>query len=183
VSHPHLQGSLPARDSSDEDCLSVFQQELDYIYWTLRRLGVSKSEVEDLAQEVFIVLRRSWIRYDQERPIRPYLFGIAFRIASAYQRKRKREIAFGGIDPDDAGPLPDAVLQTKQSRAIVLAALEGIPLARRAALVMHELDDIPVSEVAAVLAVPLFTVYSRLRKARRELEAAVRRAVRRGEVE
>jgi DNA-directed RNA polymerase specialized sigma24 family protein len=40
---------------------------------------------------------------------------------------------------------------------------------------MHELDDVPVSEVASVLSLPLFTVYSRLRKARRELEAAIRR--------
>ena len=33
----------------------------------------------------------------------------------------------------------------------------------------------PVSEVAAVLGIPLFTAYSRLRKGRRELEVALRR--------
>ena len=40
---------------------------------------------------------------------------------------------------------------------------------------MHDIDDVPVSQVAAMLDIPLFTVYSRLRKARRELEAAIRR--------
>jgi len=74
-------------------------------------------------------------------------------------------------------------LQSKESRAIVLAALKRIPLPRRAALVMHEIDDVPVAEIAALLAIPRFTVYSRLRKARRELEAAVRRVVRQGDVE
>ena len=49
------------------------------------------------------------------------------------------------------------------------------PLPRRGVLVMHDIDDVPVGHVASVLGIPLFTVYSRLRKARRELEAAVRR--------
>ena len=40
---------------------------------------------------------------------------------------------------------------------------------------MHDIDAIPVESVAAELKLPKFTVYSRLRKARRELEAAVRR--------
>jgi RNA polymerase sigma-70 factor (ECF subfamily) len=57
---------------------------------------------------------------------------------------------------------------------MVLVALERIPLRRRAVLVMHDLDDISVADVAAVLGIPLFTAYSRLRKARRELEVAVR---------
>jgi len=161
--------------TSDEACLFAFQKELDYVYRTLRRLGTSASEVEDLAQEVFLALRRSWTEYDPTRPLRPYLFGIAFRIASAYERKRSREVAFGVVELGDSGPGPDEALQTKQARALVLAALERIPLPRRAVLVMHDLDEVPVGEVASVLAIPLFTAYSRLRKARREIEAAVRR--------
>jgi RNA polymerase sigma-70 factor (ECF subfamily) len=159
----------------DEACLDAFQRELDYIYRTLERLGTAPSEVEDLAQELFLALRRSWPQYDPKRPLKPYLFGIAFRIASAHHRKSRREIAFGIVDVDDEGPTPDDVLQTKQARALVLAALERIPMPRRAVLVMRDLDDIPVHEIAAGLAIPLFTAYSRLRKARRELEAAVRR--------
>src|SRR6185295_9294363 len=138
--------------TSDEACLDAFQRELDYVYRTLRRLGTSPSEVEDLGQEVFLALRRSWAKYDPHRPLRPYLFGIAFRIAAAHQRKRNREVAFGIVEPSEVRPGPDEALQTKQARAIVVAALERIPLPRRAVLVMHDLDDVPVGEVAAVLA-------------------------------
>jgi RNA polymerase sigma-70 factor (ECF subfamily) len=181
VSHLRLVPSLGPRITSDEACLGAFQRELNYVYRTLRRLGTSPSEVEDLAQEVFLALRRCWAEYDATRPLRPYLFGIAFRIASAHQRKRSREVAFGVVELGDNGPAPDEALQTKQARALVLAALERIPLPRRAVLVMHDIDEIPVSEVAAVLSIPLFTVYSRLRKARRELEATVRRMLKGGE--
>ena len=160
---------------ADEACLDAFQQELDYVYRTLRRLGTAPSEVDDLAQEVFLALRRCWSEYDTDRPLRPFLFGISFRIASAYERKRRREVAFGVVEVGDTGPSPDDALQSKQARALVLAALERIPLPRRAVLVMHDIDDVPVREVASVLEIPLFTVYSRLRKARRELDAAMRR--------
>ena len=178
MSHLRLVPSPAPRLSADEACLDAFQRELDYVYRTLSRLGTAPSEADDLAQEVFLALRRCWSEYDPDRPLRPYLFGIAFRIASAYERKRRREVAFGVVEVGDAGPGPDDALQSKQARALVLAALERIPLARRAVLVMHDIDDVPVREVAAVLDIPLFTVYSRLRKARRELEAAIRRVLR-----
>jgi RNA polymerase sigma-70 factor (ECF subfamily) len=164
--------------TSDESCLDTFQRELNYIYRTLRRMGAWPSEIEDLAQEVFLALRGAWTKYDPTRPIRPYLFGIAFRIASSHQRKRSREVAFGLVEPDDVAPWPDEALQAKQMRAMMLVALERIPLRRRAVLVMHDLDDIPVADVASVLGIPLFTAYSRLRKARRELEVAVRQILR-----
>ena len=175
MSHLRLVASPASRSTADEACLQAFQDELDYVYRTLRRLGTAPSEVDDLAQEVFLALRRCWADYDSSRPLRPFLFGISFRIASAYERKRRREVAFGVVDVGDAGPGPDDALQSKQARALVLAALDRIPLPRRAVMVMHDIDDVPVREVASILEIPLFTVYSRLRKARRELEAAIRR--------
>jgi RNA polymerase sigma-70 factor (ECF subfamily) len=181
VSHLRLVSSPAPRTTSGEACLEAFQAELDYVYRTLRRLGTAASEVEDLAQEVFLALRNCWAEYDPTRPLRPYLFGISFRIASAHQRKRRREVAFGVVELGDTSPSPDEALQTKQARAIVLLALERIPLPRRAVVVMHDIDEIPVAEVAAALDIPLFTAYSRLRKARRELEAAVRRMLKENE--
>jgi RNA polymerase sigma-70 factor (ECF subfamily) len=180
VSPLSLLPSLPPRVAPDRACLDAFQRELDYIFRTLRRLGTSAAEVEDLAQELFLVLRRSWSGYDPERPLRPYLFGIAFRIVCAHRRKRGREVALEVVEVGDTGPGPDDALATKQARALVLAALERIPLPRRAVLVMHDLDGVPVEEVASALGIPRFTVYSRLRKARRELDSAVRRLTRAG---
>jgi RNA polymerase sigma-70 factor (ECF subfamily) len=164
---------------ADEACLVAFHGELDYVCRTLRRLGTAPSDVEDLAQEVFVALRRSWTEYDPNRPLRPYLFGIAFRIASVdarwRRRHRRREVALDAVELTAAVPGPDAALERKQARALVLAALERIPLPRRAVLVTHDLDDVPVCEVADGLGIPLFTAYSRLRKARCELASALRR--------
>jgi RNA polymerase sigma-70 factor, ECF subfamily len=159
---------------ADELCLDTFQRELDFVYRTLRRLGTAPPDVEDLAQEVFLALRRSWPEFDQTRPVRAYLFGITFRIAAKHRRKNRREIAFKLVEIPDDRPGPDDELVAKRARALLLSALEHLPLPRRAVLVMHEIDGIPVDEVAAMLGIPRFTVYSRLRKARRELESALR---------
>ncbi len=155
----------------DEACFDAYQRELDYILRTLQRLGAPSADLEDLAHEVFLVLRGTWSEYESSRPLRPYLFGIAFRVVSSHRRRYWREVAAPLIDERDAAPVPDQALESSEARALVLAALQKIPIPRRVVLVMHDLDEVPMQEVAATLKIPLFTAYSRLRKARRELEA------------
>ena len=178
MSHLRLVSSTPgpgpeSRSTRDDACLEAYQREFDYLFRTLRRLGVNPADVEDLAHEVFLVLARTWHEYDPARALRPYIFGIAFRIAGSHRRRRWREVPLAIIDREDHAPCPDQTFETNQARALVLAALERIPLPRRAVLVMHDLDEIPMRDVASALSIPLFTAYSRLRKARRELAAAV----------
>jgi RNA polymerase sigma-70 factor (ECF subfamily) len=174
-SHLLLLAPPPANVIRKDPVLEAYQQEITYVFHALRWLGARPQEIEDLAQEVFIALRRSWLRYDSSRPLRPYLFGVAFRVVSMQRRKRKHELAFATLEIRDGAPSPDELLEAKQSRAMVMRALEKIPLRRRAVLVMHDLEEVAMGEIAKALAIPLFTAYSRLRKARKELEAAVRR--------
>jgi RNA polymerase sigma-70 factor (ECF subfamily) len=157
-----------------DDCLGVFEREFDYLCCTLRRLRVPDSDVEDLAHEVFLIMYRRWEAYDRSCPLRPWLFGIAFRVAATHRRRGRREMTQPSPEVVDLSPGADHAVAARQARSIVLAALEHVPLARRAVFVMHYLDDAPMREVAAALSIPLFTAYSRLRKARKEFEAAVK---------
>jgi RNA polymerase sigma-70 factor (ECF subfamily) len=169
-----LAPSFPAAIVTEErSCFEAFQREFDYLCRTLRRLGVHDDDIQDEAHEVFLVLRRKWPDYDAERPLRPYLFGIAFRVVGA-RRRRRRELTQAFEDVESPAPGPDEKLEAVYARRLVLAALSRIPLARRAVLVMHDVDEIPMRDIAQTLSLPLFTGYSRLRKARREFEAAVR---------
>jgi RNA polymerase sigma-70 factor (ECF subfamily) len=177
-SHLLLLAPPPAHVIRKDPVLEAYQQEITYVFHALRWLGARPQEIEDLAQEVFIALRRSWPHYDSSRPLRPYLFGVAFRVVSMQRRKRKYDVTFATLEVREGGPGPDEMLQAKQARVMVLRALERIPLRRRAVLVMHDLEEVPMAQVATALSIPLFTAYSRLRKARTELEAAIRRMTR-----
>lgn len=127
-----------------------------------------------------MVLWRNWARVDTTRPLRPYLFGVAFRIVSAHRRRRAREILRAEPDVADPAGDPETSLQKQQSMSLLLAALDHLPPARRAVIVMHDLDEVPIAEVAERLSMTRFGAYARLRKGRRELASALRRLLRRG---
>lgn len=155
-------------------CIDAFQSEFDYLCRTLRRLGVRPEDIEDDAHEVFLVLNRKWAEYDSTRPLRPYLFGIAFRIVASRKRRGWRELPGESDEATTPTLQPDEAYEAAQARDLVLRALAFVPLPRRAVLVMHDVDEMPMREIAESLSLALFTGYSRLRKARREFEAAVR---------
>ena len=153
--------------------LEAFCLEFDYLSRSFQRLGVRESDVEDLAHEAYLVLSRKWPHYDPSRPLRPYLFGIALRISAVYRRQQAREVPGDIPDVADTRAQPDQALASAQARAVVLKALESIALPRRAVFVMHDLDETPMRVTAKMLNLPLFTAYSRLRKARQEFERAI----------
>ena len=172
--------SAPAAPPPESRCLEAFDRELDYLFETLQRLGAGPREVEDLAQEVFLVLHRNWPTLDLTRPLRPYLFGVAFRIVCAHRRRRARENSVFG--PRCAGHRhqPRRVAAKQAIRRAVWAALERVPLPRRAVVVMHDLDGVPIADIARRMSISRFGAYARLRKARKELASAVRRLLKAG---
>jgi RNA polymerase sigma-70 factor (ECF subfamily) len=165
---------------TDNECVRAFDRELDYVFETLRRLGAPPGDIEDLVHDVFVVLFRNWPTLDLARPLRPYLFGVAFRIVCAHRRRRVREVPHPGPDAVDAGPSAERALQSREAEVMLRNALERVPLPRRAVLIMHELDGTPITEIARALSITRFGAYARLRKGHRELAAALRSLERHG---
>jgi RNA polymerase sigma-70 factor (ECF subfamily) len=158
------------------DFRTLFELESPYVLRTLRRLGVTERDVEDMAHEVFVAVHRELGKYDRARPIRPWLFAFCFRIASHHRRKTQREtvrdVANEAVDQADG---PEVLLDRERKRRLVLTALEEIELDRRAVFVLHELDGFTCEAIAQSLEIPLGTVYSRLRLARQDFSAKMRR--------
>jgi RNA polymerase sigma-70 factor, ECF subfamily len=157
---------------------AVFREHAPFVANTLRRFGVAQGDLSDQLQEVFMVVHGLRHDYDPARPLRPWLFGITYRVAARYRQKKGRQIVADGELDDrapDPGPLADVSMESKEAQALVLDALERIDLSRRAVFIMADIDGEPVPEIAVALQIPLNTAYSRLRLAREEFSRAVRR--------
>jgi RNA polymerase sigma-70 factor (ECF subfamily) len=171
--------ALPDADGLDRRARfrALFDSEFSYVWLSLRRLGVHERELEDLAQEVFVRVYRRLDDYDPSLPIRPWLFAFAVRCASDWKRLARNRLELMSTEAESESPdrRADEQLALEEDLALLLRALENMNIDRRAVLILYELDQVRMKEVAASLGIPLQTGYSRLRVAREELTAALKR--------
>lgn len=161
-----------------EEYGAFYAAHVRYVWRSLRRLGVAERDCEDLVQETFVAIFRKWSERDRDRPPKPWIFGFAFRIAVGHKRRgatrseipteddRMQDIRDSSRDVGKAMNARDAYL-------VVHAALAELPIEQRAVVILHDLDEIAVPEIATVLDVGLNTVYSRLRLGRERFRAAL----------
>ncbi len=152
---------------------------LRFIGRLLGTLGVAFEDLEDAAQQVFLVFSD---RFDDIQPgsERSFLVGTAYRVTADLRRKRKapRELPHERADLDERGhegPGPDELTDQKRARQVLDAVLDAMGQELRAVFVLFEIEGLTTPEIAAALNVPIGTAASRLRRAReqfRELVAA-----------
>jgi RNA polymerase sigma-70 factor (ECF subfamily) len=177
---PSLAQDAPVAGCDLQEFGQLFASEFAHVWNTLRRLGVRPADLEDVTHEVFISLYRRRASYDPTRPFGPWLFAFCFRSASEYRRRlRKGETVLSDVEPIDEAPLADELLAAGDDVTLVDAALGRLDLDRRAVLVMHDMEECTVPQIAEALAIPVNTAYSRLRSAREQFTKAVDRLRRR----
>jgi RNA polymerase sigma-70 factor (ECF subfamily) len=167
-------------DADHEEFRAFFEAECAYVVNVLRRLGVAAADCPDVAHEVFMIALRHFAQCDKTRPLRPWVFGIAVRVARDWRRlaRVRREVPGGeSLDArEDDAPGPDELLHARRREAIVRSALDALDFDRRAVFVMHDIEGIAMPEIATALGIPLNTGYSRLRLARADFTAHVKRS-------
>jgi RNA polymerase sigma-70 factor (ECF subfamily) len=162
----------------------IYDSHFGYVWTILRRLGVWDRDLEDAVHDVFIVVHRRLADFDPARPVRPWLAGIATRVASEFRRRarNRREVVSEDTEMEAASvhqrPTPSAEdnLADKEKRLLVQKGLEALDEDRRAVLVLHDIEGHAMPDIAASLEVNVNTLYARLRAARAEFAMAVRAA-------
>jgi len=159
------------------DFSTIFEQQFDYVWFTLRRFGVAARDLDDIAHDVFMQVYQHLDQYDPTRPLRPWLFGFAYRIASDYRRlaRHRRETLDEPCEGIDGAPSAVERVATRQTLDLVWTALQQLDLDRRAIFVLHDVEGHSIPEVASTLAIPLNTAYSRLRLAREQFAKSMQR--------
>jgi RNA polymerase sigma-70 factor (ECF subfamily) len=163
---------LPTRPTAQ----AVFAEHAAFVLRSVRRLGVRPADVEDVAQEVFVIVHRKLDSFSGTSSMRTWLFGIALRVASDYRRKayvRREQLDDDRVlRPESAVPPDQAeALRRKELRALLDRAVDVLDDNRRAVFVLYELESVPMAEIAQSQGCALFTAYGRLREARAQVRA------------
>jgi RNA polymerase sigma-70 factor (ECF subfamily) len=160
------------------DFPALYQTHFDFVWRSLRRLGVPESALDDAHQEVFLVAHKRLRQFEGRSTLKTWLFGILLNVVRRHRRARRRDASHD--------PLPDTLVDTNQPGPLEAAAkceaaqmlqafLDGLDADKRAVFILAELEQMTAQEVAEATDTNVRTVYSRLRVARQQFEQAVAR--------
>lgn len=179
--------AVVARQEPDAACApptfdEVYDAWAEFVYFSLRRLGVAPDHLADAVQDVFVVVHRKLPSRDGDLPWKTWLFRIAMNVAREHRRAHRRQGDPAAL-PDDlrtATPDPHACAEQSEAVRALDRVLDALDEDHRAVFILMELEQCTAPEVAAALAIPVNTVYSRLRAARTRFDAAVAKLQRGG---
>ena len=129
---------------------AIYEEHFDFVWRSLRRLGVPLSAVDDATQDVFVVVHRRLSEFEGKSRLRTWLFSIALNVAQHYRRALARrpqqlgaELDEESVDVGSASP-QDETLRAEAAR-LVQSLLESLDDEKRAVLVLAHLEQMPAA--------------------------------------
>ena len=148
----------------------LYEDNFDFVWRSVRMLGVQLEAADDAAQDVFLVAHRRLADFQGRSSARTWLFAIALRVVADYRRSRRRKMRLLDrvmhTQPEPIRTPFDAAVGSER-RDTLLCALDALSDEQRAVFVLADIEEMSAPEIASALEVNLNTIYSRLRSARK----------------
>jgi len=152
---------------------ALVREHADRVYRLAYRLSGNRVDAEDLTQETFVRVFHALPNF-QPGTLEGWLHRITTNLFLDMVRRRRRISPFA-LPEDDrlAAPSPgaDQAYLERHLDADIQQALDGLPVAFRAAVVLHDLDQLPYQEIALILGIKVATVRTRIHRGRLLLRA------------
>jgi len=145
---------------------------VDVVY----RMCADAQLAQDAAQDAFI---QAWLHlpsYRPQSPLRNWLYRIAVNAALDALRRQASQLPeeIENLELADPQDNPESLLVQKERADQVQRAVQALPEACRAVLVLREYEDLSYLDIASTLDIPVGTVMSRLNYARERLRLLLR---------
>lgn len=159
------------------DYEQIFREFAPYVLRLLPRLGIPTADVEDVCQEVFIAVYRKLPGFEGRSTLRTWLYGICLRTASNYRQRayRFREIVTDRPPENIQHEGQLEQVHQKETQDLLECALAQLKYQEREVVVLFEIEQLSMSEVARVVGCSKFTAYARLYAARKQMKSLIRR--------
>lgn len=152
------------------------------VYGVVSRMIDDRDDVDDIAQEVFVLAYRSIGSFRREAEFSTWVYRIAVNTTI---KQMKRIKARQGVPIDDPNTglsetlvsaeteRPERIAERKARNAALRTAVLGLPEKHRAVVVLHYFENLGCDEIAKVLECSVGTVWSRLHYACKKLESTL----------
>ena len=172
--------SVPKVETAPLDFDRIYDEHFAFVWRAARRLGVSEGALDDVVQETFLVVHRRLDDFERRSSIRTWLYGIAVRVVRDHRRTLRRKSPHLGAEATDPDSLqaeggPHEARVRLEAVELLHTLLDTLSDERREVLVLAELEGMAAPEIAEVTGSNVNTVYTRLRAARADFDAALAR--------
>jgi RNA polymerase sigma-70 factor (ECF subfamily) len=157
----------------------VFADHAPGVWRTLRNLGVPEADLQDACQDAFVIVHRKLAGFRGQSSVRTWIYGICLRVAAARRRRahRRHEVLVEELPIEAVAADPEREFDLRSARALLEQIVMSLDEAKRQVFVLHEIEQMPMAEIAEAMGCPLRTAYSRLEAARRSVMHAWNRAM------
>jgi RNA polymerase sigma-70 factor, ECF subfamily len=157
----------------DSKFREIYESWFDDVVKWLYALGVPPSDTEDLAQEIFMVVRRNLARFDGGN-LAGWLYRIAQLTVSDHRRRawfknlvsRRQDVDLAEMPHAGAGPARS--YEDAENRRLFQRLVAKMSRKLRSTFVLFEIEGYSGEEIARIQDIPLGTVWTRLHHARKE---------------
>jgi RNA polymerase sigma-70 factor, ECF subfamily len=173
----------PSGDAVDVDGGREFAQaalsHIDSLYGTALRLTRRAADAEDLVQDTYLKAFRAAHQFEPGTNLKAWLFTIlhnTFRNARRHDGRSPVDVDSEAVERAADAPgtqSPEQILTRATLDVDLQAALDELPENFRQAVWLRDVEELTYAEMAAVLAVPIGTVMSRISRGRRALLAGM----------
>ncbi len=169
---PHSASS----DDTEGRFRAIFDENADRVWRTLISLGVSEESVDDALQDVFLIVHQELATFEGRSLLSTWIYSITYRVAQNHRRKSNRH-RHDEVDSNVRSSTLDPLEQVSQSQAtrFVDQFCRSLEASQRDVFVLCVLEEHTAPQAAALLGVPLNTVYSRIRNTRARFRAELMR--------
>lgn len=158
----------------------VYERYFEFVWRSLRLLGVARESLDDAVQDTFGVIARQLPHFEGRSSLRTWVYGIAQRVASNHRRGYRRKAA--ALEPLEHHALPSqepdahSRAEAREAADLIERFCAELEPDRRTLFVLGVLESVPAAEIAALLGIPVNTVYTRTRALRLALREQIERS-------
>ncbi|MEI9940464.1 MAG: RNA polymerase sigma factor [Pseudomonadota bacterium] len=152
----------------------------EMVYRSMRSLvGPRAPDLEDLVQSAAEQVMRSLPAFDQRSELRTWVYAVSYRVLLRQRRWYRRWAAHFSLgleqrEVKSETPLPSEQLEARQQARELREVLARLSEKYRAVVILHDIEERSIPEIAAIVGSGELTVRSRLRDGRKQLAKLLR---------